>query len=187
MLTAPTPHDSRRSIASFTPGLRCSQDLDAESQRLIYPILRLKMVQHILFAALKDSRKKGTDFITSVRQKSLTRMLEKVRDELNNDPDNAMRIEREWFNTVQSGIEHEAKKKPKKSRQVQDAGHAWRGARPWPPPLTLGTTAGAGAAGNPDASDHPVGCAAAHQRQPQVQGGQVSRGAHDVLAGVRGV
>ena len=31
------------------------QDLDAESQRLIYPILRLKMVQHILFAALKAS------------------------------------------------------------------------------------------------------------------------------------
>ena len=55
------------------------QDLDAESQRLIYPILRLKMVQHILFSALKDSRKKGTDFITSIRQKSLIRMLEKVR------------------------------------------------------------------------------------------------------------
>ena len=36
------------------------------------------MVQHILFAALKDSRKKGTDFITSVRQKSLMRMMEKV-------------------------------------------------------------------------------------------------------------
>ena len=76
------------------------------------------MVQHILFAAMKDSRKKGTDFITSVRQKSLIKMLEKVRDELNNDPDNAMRIEKEWFNNVQSGIEHEAKKKPKKSRQV---------------------------------------------------------------------
>jgi len=97
------------------------QDLDAESQRLIYPILRLKMVQHILFSALKDSRKKGTDFITSIRQQSLTRMLEKVRDELNNDPDNAMRIEREWFNTVKSGIEFEAKKKPKKNRQVLPA------------------------------------------------------------------
>ena len=34
------------------------QDLDAESQRLIYPILRLKMVQHILFAALKETRSK---------------------------------------------------------------------------------------------------------------------------------
>ncbi|KAL1495437.1 hypothetical protein AB1Y20_016805 [Prymnesium parvum] len=97
------------------------QDLDAESQRLIYPILRLKMVQHILFAALKDSRKKGTDFVTSVRQKSLLRMMEKVRDELNNDPDNAMRIEQEWFTTVQSGIEYEAKKKPKKNRQVLPA------------------------------------------------------------------
>ena len=31
------------------------QDLDPEAQRLIYPILRLKMVQHILFSALKES------------------------------------------------------------------------------------------------------------------------------------
>ena len=93
------------------------QDLDAEAQRLMYPILRLKMVQHILFAALKDSRKKGTDFVTSVRQGTVVRMMEKVRDELNNDPDNAMRIEKEWFHNVQSGIEYEAKKKPPKARQ----------------------------------------------------------------------
>uniref|UniRef100_A0A7S3BAM6 Peptidylprolyl isomerase n=1 Tax=Haptolina ericina TaxID=156174 RepID=A0A7S3BAM6_9EUKA len=97
------------------------QDLDAEAQRLIYPILRLKMVQHILFAALKESRKKGTDFVTSIRQKSILKMMEKVRDELNNDPDNAMRIEKEWFHNVQSGIEYEAKKKPKKARQVLPA------------------------------------------------------------------
>lgn len=42
-----------------------------------------------------------------------------MRDELNNDPDNAMRIEQEWFTTVQSGIEYEAKKKPKKNRQAR--------------------------------------------------------------------
>lgn len=34
--------------------LPCMQDLDADAQRLIYPILRLKMVQHILFSALKE-------------------------------------------------------------------------------------------------------------------------------------
>ena len=83
------------------------QDLDAESQRLIYPILRLKMVQHILFAALKDTRKNGTSFVQAVRKKSLIRMLEKVRDELNNDPENAKRIENEWFHNVQMGLAHE--------------------------------------------------------------------------------
>ena len=62
------------------------QDLDAESQRLIYPILRLKMVQHILFAALKETRKNGTSFVQAVRKPSLLKMLERVRDELNNDP-----------------------------------------------------------------------------------------------------
>ena len=54
------------------------QDLDAESQRLIYPILRLKMVQHILFSALKESRRSGTSFVQSVRSPSLIPMLEKV-------------------------------------------------------------------------------------------------------------
>ena len=39
------------------------QDLDPEAQRLIYPILRLKMVQHILFASLRQSRKSGTSFV----------------------------------------------------------------------------------------------------------------------------
>ena len=41
------------------------QELDPEAQRLIYPILRLKMVQHILFAALKESRRSGTSFVRS--------------------------------------------------------------------------------------------------------------------------
>ena len=76
------------------------QDLDAESQRLIYPILRLKMVQHIRFAALKETRKNGTSFVQAVRKPSLLSMLEKVRDELNNDPDNAKRIENEWFHSI---------------------------------------------------------------------------------------
>lgn len=44
-----------------------------------------------------------------------------VREELNNDPDNAMRIEKEWFNTIQCGLEYEAKRKPPKSRQVGEA------------------------------------------------------------------
>ena len=97
------------------------QDLDAESQRLIYPILRLKMVQHILFAALKETRKNGTSFVQAVRKPSLLKMLEKVRDELNNDPENAKRIENEWFHTMRCNIEHEEKKKPKKERQVLPA------------------------------------------------------------------
>jgi len=97
------------------------QDLDAESQRLIYPILRLKMVQHILFAALKETRKNGTSFVHAVRKPSLLKMLEKVRDELNNDPENAKRIENEWFHSMRCSAEHEEKKKPKKERQVLPA------------------------------------------------------------------
>ena len=97
------------------------QDLDAESQRLIYPILRLKMVQHILFAALKESRKNGTSFVTAVRKPSLLQMLEKVRDELNNDPENAKRIENEWFHNMRCTLEAEEKKKPKRERQVLPA------------------------------------------------------------------
>ena len=93
------------------------QDLDPEAQRLIYPILRLKMVQHILFAALKETRKNGTSFIQAVRKPSLLKMLEKVRDELNNDPENAKRIEGEWFHSMRCNLEHEEKKKPKKERQ----------------------------------------------------------------------
>ena len=97
------------------------QDLDAESQRLIYPILRLKMVQHILFAALKETRKNGTSFVMAVRKPSLIAMLEKVRDELNNDPENAKRIENEWFHNMRCNLEAEDKKKPNKERQVLPA------------------------------------------------------------------
>jgi len=97
------------------------QDLDPEAQRLIYPILRLKMVQHILFASLKESRKSGTSFVHTVRDPSLVRMLEKVRDELNNDPENARRIEQEWFHNVKMNIDHKLKNAPKKERQVLPA------------------------------------------------------------------
>ena len=97
------------------------QDLDAESQRLIYPILRLKMVQHILFAALKETRKNGTSFVQAVRQPSLLHMLERVRDELNNDPENAKRIEGEWFHNMRCGLEAEAAKMPPRQRQVLPA------------------------------------------------------------------
>ena len=97
------------------------QDLDAESQRLIYPILRLKMVQHILFAALKESRKHGNSFAQSVRKGSAMRMFEKVREELMNDPENAKRIENEWFHNVRCNLEHEEMKKPKRERQVLPA------------------------------------------------------------------
>jgi len=97
------------------------QDLDAESQRLIYPILRLKMVQHILFAALKETRKNGTSFVMAIRKPSLMRMLEKVRDELNNDPENAKSIENEWFHNMRCNLEAEEAKKPKKERQVLPA------------------------------------------------------------------
>lgn len=97
------------------------QDLDPDAQRLIYPILRLKMVQHILFASLKETRKSGTSFVQSVRDPSLIRMFEKVRDELNNDPENARRIESEWFHNVKLGIEHKLKNAPKQPRQVLPA------------------------------------------------------------------
>ena len=109
------------------------QDLDPEAQRLIYPILRLKMVQHILFSALKESRRSGTSFVQSVRSPSLLRMLEKVRDELNNDPENARRIEAEWFHNVKLGIDHQVKNTPKKERQVLPATLPL----PLPLPLTL--------------------------------------------------
>ena len=79
------------------------------------------MVQHICFAALKETRKNGTSFVQAVRKPSLLKMLEKVRDELNNDPENAKRIENEWFHTMRCNIEHEEKKKPKKERQVLPA------------------------------------------------------------------
>ena len=100
------------------------QDLDAESQRLIYPILRLKMVQHILFAAFKETRKNGTSFVHAVRKPSLIAMLEKVRDELNDDPENAKRIENEWYHNVRCSIELEEKKKPQRERQVSVARRA---------------------------------------------------------------
>ena len=57
----------------------------------------------------------------SVRSPSLLRMLEKVRDELNNDPENARRIEAEWFHNVKLGIDHQVKNTPKKERQVLPA------------------------------------------------------------------
>jgi len=135
------------------------QDLDAESQRLIYPILRLKMVQHILFAALKETRKNGTSFVMAIRKPSLMRMLEKVRDELNNDPENAKRIEGEWFHNMRCNLEAEEAKKPKKGA--------------------------AGAACDADAANNPVGGPAADQREPQVQGEELPRGADDVHAGLR--
>ena len=97
------------------------QDLDAECQRLIYPILRLKFIQHILFAALKETRTSGTSFVHAVRRQSLLDMFARVRDELNNDPENAKRIENEWFHSMACNLEHEAKKKPKKERQVLPA------------------------------------------------------------------
>ena len=114
------------------------QDLDPEAQRLIYPILRLKMVQHILFSALKESRRSGTSFVQSVRSPSLLRMLEKVRDELNNDPENARRIEAEWFHNVKLGIDHQVKNTPKKERQVLPATQMLP--LPLPLPLTLTLT-----------------------------------------------
>ena len=97
------------------------QDLDPETQRLVFPVLRLKMVQNILFAQLKESRKAGTSFTHAVRDRGLLRMLEKLRDELLHDPENAKRIENEWFHTMACNLEHEEKKKPKKERQVLPA------------------------------------------------------------------
>ena len=119
------------------------QDLDAESQRLIYPILRLKMVQHILFAAFKETRKNGTSFVQAVRKPSLIAMLEKVRDELNNAPENAKRIEKEWFHNVRCAIELEEKKKPQRERQVSVAPvpHPCRRSGCVPPQSTRATRA----------------------------------------------
>jgi len=78
-------------------------------------------VQHILFAALKETRKNGTSFVMAIRKPSLMRMLEKVRDELNNDPENAKSIENEWFHNMRCNLEAEEAKKPKKERQVLPA------------------------------------------------------------------
>mmetsp|Transcript_24656 Transcript_24656/g.40888 ORF Transcript_24656/g.40888 Transcript_24656/m.40888 type:complete len:377 (-) Transcript_24656:303-1433(-) len=97
------------------------QDLPPESQRLIYPILRLKMVQNLLFATLKETRKSGISFVHAVRDPGLMRMLEKVRDEMLNDPDNAKRIEGEWFHNVGLCAENQVKKAPKKERGVLPA------------------------------------------------------------------
>jgi len=73
-------------------------------------------VQNLLFASLKETRKSGTSFVHSVRQPGITRMLEKVRDELINDPENAKRIEREWFHNVGLCAEQKFKDAPKKER-----------------------------------------------------------------------
>ena len=127
------------------------QDLDPEAQRLIYPILRLKMVQHILFSALKESRRSGTSFVQSVRSPSLIRMLEKVRDELNNDPENARRIEAEWFHNVKLGIDHQVKNTPKKERQVLPATQML----PLPLPLSLTLTLTPNRTPNPSPSPNP--------------------------------
>uniref|UniRef100_A0A7S0Q4S5 Uncharacterized protein n=1 Tax=Coccolithus braarudii TaxID=221442 RepID=A0A7S0Q4S5_9EUKA len=97
------------------------QDLPPESQRLVYPILRLKMVQNLLFAALKETRKAGTSFVHAVREPGLTTMLERVRDELLNDPENAKRIEQEWFHNVSLCAEEKVKRAPKKERGVLPA------------------------------------------------------------------
>ena len=97
------------------------QDLDPETQRLVYPVLRLKMVQNILFAQLKESRKAGTSFTHAVRDRGLLRMLEKLRDELLHDPENAKRIEKEFNHNVACGVEHTEKQKPKKERLVLPA------------------------------------------------------------------
>jgi len=92
------------------------QDLPPEAQRLIYPILRLKMVQNLLFATLKETRKSGTSFVHAVRDPGIMRMLEKVREELLNDPENAKRIEMEWFHNISLCAESKMKKAPKKER-----------------------------------------------------------------------
>ena len=87
----------------------------------VYPVLRLKMVQNILFAQLKESRKAGTSFTHAVRDRGLLRMLEKLRDELLHDPENAKRIEKEFNHNVACGVEHTEKQKPKKERLVLPA------------------------------------------------------------------
>mmetsp|Transcript_40177 Transcript_40177/g.93763 ORF Transcript_40177/g.93763 Transcript_40177/m.93763 type:complete len:377 (-) Transcript_40177:466-1596(-) len=97
------------------------QDLPPESQRVVYPILRLKMVQNILFATLKETSKAGTSFVHAVREPGLSKMFEKVRDELLNDPENAKRLEMEWFHNVSLCAEEKVKKAPKKERGVLPA------------------------------------------------------------------
>ena len=97
------------------------QDLPPEAQRVVYPILRLKMVQNLLFATLKETRKAGTSFVHAVRDPALMGMLERMRDELRNDPENAKRIEMEWFHNVGMCAEDKVKKAPKKKRGVLPA------------------------------------------------------------------
>lgn len=97
------------------------QDLPPEAQRVVYPILRLKMVQNLLFATLKETRKAGTSFVHAVRDPALMGMLERMRDELRNDPENAKRIEMEWFHNVGMCAEDKVKKAPKKERGVLPA------------------------------------------------------------------
>mmetsp|Transcript_21248 Transcript_21248/g.41451 ORF Transcript_21248/g.41451 Transcript_21248/m.41451 type:complete len:289 (+) Transcript_21248:68-934(+) len=79
------------------------------------------MVQNMLFAMLKETRKSGTSFMHAVRDQGLLRMLEKVRDELINDPENAKRIEMEWFHNVSLCAEDQVKRAPKKERGVLPA------------------------------------------------------------------
>lgn len=79
------------------------------------------MVQNLLFATLKETRKAGTSFSHAVRDSSVIRMLEKLRSELNNDPENARRIEKEWFHNVSLAAEQQVKSAPKKERGVLPA------------------------------------------------------------------
>ena len=97
------------------------QDLPPEAQRVVYPLLRLKMVQNILFSTLRETRKSGTSFVHAVRDRALMSMMEKLRDELNNDPENAKRIEMEWFHNISLAVEDKVKKAPKKERGVLPA------------------------------------------------------------------
>lgn len=97
------------------------QDLPPEAQRVIYPLLRLKMVQNLLFATLKETRKSGTSFALAVRDSSVMRLLERLRSELNNDPDNAKRIEQEWFHNIGLAADAQSKNAPKKARGVLPA------------------------------------------------------------------
>ncbi len=97
------------------------QDLDPEAQRVVYPVLRLKMVQNLLFAQLKEARKSGISFVHAVRDKALMRYLSKLREEMINDPENAKRIEMEWFHNVSLCAEHKIKTAPKKERATLPA------------------------------------------------------------------
>ncbi len=97
------------------------QELPPVTQRVVYPLLRLKMVQNLLFATLKETRKAGTSFAHAVREPALFGMLERMRDELNNDPENAKRIEMEWFHNIALCNEDKHKRAPKKERGVLPA------------------------------------------------------------------